>query len=238
VPCSALSSPLSTSPPQSGSLEPAGRTPPAEASSKATPTGRPQAAPAPGEKSQLLLSNLSTNPLNPGKKTSRCVRHNAQDRAVARAARDHLPSVRKSQAGPLVARTQARTCCLASQPLPPSFSPGLGHVFFASCSVRAEACSSLQGDGTGSPLFGFSPVMTSGRHGVLPDRSAPAGVTSKPQRGRPACLDINLRRQRDKRGIPGDKPTPTDSRGQTPRPVQDQMLFSAGAPPIQRSGTC
>jgi len=53
-------------------------------------------------------------------------------------------------------------------------------------------------------------------------------LTSKP----PACLDTNLRRERDKRGIPGDNPTPTNSRGRTPRPVQDQM-FSAGAPPIQ-----
>ena len=66
--------------------------------------------------------------------------------------------------------------------------------------------------------------MTSGRHGVLPDRSAPAGVTSKPPTGT-VCLDTNLRRQQDKRGIPGDKPTPTDSRGRT-RPGRSRIRCS------------
>ena len=120
----------------SGSLEPAGRTPPAEARSKATQQGappprrgrRPQ-APAPGERSRLLPSNLSTNPLNPGKKTSGCVRHNAQDIVRLRGPAGTIPSVCKSQGGPVVAARTHLLLGLDRNLLPPSFSPD--HVFFA-----------------------------------------------------------------------------------------------------------
>ena len=138
-----------------------------------------------------------------------------------------FPSVRKSQAGsPVAARTHLLLSLAASDPI--LFSrprPCVRSSLAASCAPGASLCSSP----TSGRRNGDSPFRLFPCHDLrAPWR--PAGSVS-PRRGYKqtpngaACLDTNLRRQQDKRGIPGDKPTPTDSRGRT-RPGRSRIRCS------------
>lgn len=100
-----------------------------------------------------------------------------------RPARDHSSIHRRTKRIQLLLRDYTR-CCLGSQPSCPG-----GHVFGVPPCTASPYSS---GRRNGTSLFGFSPVMTSGRHGVLLDRSAPAGVARKPQRRRGVRLAWTL----------------------------------------------
>lgn len=127
------------------------------------------------------------------KRTSGCVRHKRT--GLCGCTRTWTSRCCDCQRSSSTAHAHAHARCLGSQPL---FIPGVRFV------VPPCAASLYASGGRDS----FSPVVTSGSHGVLLRRSA-AGLQAKATSGETVrvlvgCLGPNLRLQRDKRGIPGD----------------------------------